>query len=219
VTVLGPGILDGWDGSANSADPAVVVSAGSDNFILQGVEVKRWASGVSLAGSVVSFKMAENFVHNNSDAGLVVGSGATLGGVVTIEGNLFKDNGGYGIRNDGDTNPLPATYNSWGDLAGPAGPLGDGVGAGVTYIPWTFAELFLDMVPDTEVVVGHVLEITGFDVKLKADAAKLYGLTFVFAYDTAKLTLGTTTFAAPWAGRCLPCRDCLPAPSATTAIC
>ncbi len=132
----------------------------------------------------------------------MVGSGASLSGIVTVEGNLFKDNGGPGIQNDGVTGPLPAAYNSWGDLAGPTGPLGDGVGSNVSYIPWTFAELFLDVQPDTEAAVGHVLETTGFDVKLKADAAKLYGMTFVFTYDMAKLTLGSATFSAPWAGRC-----------------
>jgi len=67
---------------------------------------------------------------------------------------------------------------------------------------FTFAEIYLDMKPDTEAVVRHVLETNAFDVKLKADAAKLYGLTFVFTYDTGKLTLGSTTFVAPWAGRC-----------------
>ncbi len=198
VTVRGPGVLDG----AGSADPAIVVKAGAGNFILQGVEVRGWGDGVFLEGSVISFKMGENFIHDNTGAALHVGTGVTLGGVVTIEGNLFKDNGGPGVVNDGATVPLIATYNSWGDLAGPAGPLGDGVGSNVTYEPWTFAELFLDLAPDTEAIERHVVEATGFDIKLKADAAKLYGITFVFTYDTAKLTLNTTTFAAPWVGRC-----------------
>jgi len=198
VMVLGPGVLDG----AGSADPAIVVEAGAGNFILQGVEVRGWQDGVFVEGSVVSFKMGENFIHDNTGAALHVGTGVTLGGVVTVEGNLFKDNSGPGVLNEGATIPLDATYNSWGDLLGPAGPLGDGVGANVSFAPWTFAELFLDMAPDTEAVERHVVEATGFDIKLKADAAKLYGMTFVFTYDTAKLTLGTTTFAAPWAGRC-----------------
>ena len=201
VTVLGPGMIDGWDGSANSLDPAIRVLAGADNFILKGAEIQRWASGVSLEGSVLSFKIGENFIHNNTGAGLVVGSGVTLSGVVTIEGNLFKDNGGSGVEHNGN-GTLPAAYNSWGDLAGPAGPLGDGVGSDVTYIPWTFAEIFLDMYPDTEAVVHHVVETTSFDVALKADAAKLYGVVFRFSYDNTKLTLNSTTFSAPWAGRC-----------------
>ena len=46
TTVNGPGTLDGWTGSANSASPAILVNAGGDNFILNGVEVKRWADGV-----------------------------------------------------------------------------------------------------------------------------------------------------------------------------
>jgi hypothetical protein len=149
VAVKGPGVIDGWTGSANSTDPAIRVLAGADNFILKGAEIKRWADGVSLEGSVISFKMGENFIHNNTTSGLVVlGSGTTLSGIVTIEGNLFKDNGGPGIVHNG-VGTLPATYNSWGDLAGPTGPLGDGVGTNVTYIPWTFAEIYFDMEPLT----------------------------------------------------------------------
>ncbi len=74
----------------------------------------------------------------------------------------------------------------------------------MSYTPWTFVEFFFDVEPDTEALVRHVPENTDFDVALKADAEKLYGLSFQFTYDPDMLTLNSTTFAAPWAGNCLP---------------
>ncbi len=95
-TVVGPGTLDG----GGSGDPAILVVTGGDNFILNGVEVTDWADGVEVANSVTSFKLVNNWIHLNTDAGLQINSGVTLGGVVTIQGNLFKVNGGNGVQND-----------------------------------------------------------------------------------------------------------------------
>ena len=73
VTIQGPGVLDG---NGNSY-PAILVNAGADNFTLQGVEVREWANGVQLAGSVNSFKLVENWIHDNSDNGLLVDAGVS----------------------------------------------------------------------------------------------------------------------------------------------
>ena len=67
---------------------------------------------------MVSLKITNNWIHNNTDAGLQVD--ATPTGVITINGNLFKANGGPGVTYGGGGS-LNATYNSWGDLAGPTG--------------------------------------------------------------------------------------------------
>ena len=72
---------------------------------------------------------------------------ANLGGVVTINGNLFKDNTLNGVQNNGSAGTLDATYNSWGDNAGPAGTDGDDVGLNVAYKPWNFAEIYFDVDP------------------------------------------------------------------------
>lgn len=194
VTVLGPGVIDG-DGDTN---PAIVLNGGADNFTLKDTEVREWAHGVEVSGSVASLKIVGNWIHDNSGAGLKINSGVSIGGVVNIEGNLFKDNGGNGIQNDGATDPLKAEYNSWGHLSGPAS--GDGVSARVDAEPFTFIELFMDMDPDAEAIERRVVETTSFDVKLKADAAKLSGLTFKFTYDTAWLQLNSTMFAGVWGG-------------------
>lgn len=216
ITIKGPGILDGDTGSGNSIDPAILVNAGADNFILDGVEIRHWADGVELAGDVTSFKMGNNWIHLNTDAGLQIDSAVTnIGGILTIEGNLFKANGGDGIQNN-SAFALDAEYNSWGDLGGPAVGNGDGVSAGVDYEPWTFIEFFFDVDPDTEALVRDVPEATSFDVALKADAWKVYALSFVFSYDPDMLALNSTTFAAPWTGQCF----ALPAvPGTVSQVC
>ena len=66
ITVLGPGLFDGWTGSANNASPAIVVKAGADNFILENVEIKRWSDGIHVEGAVESLKIARNWIHSNT---------------------------------------------------------------------------------------------------------------------------------------------------------
>jgi parallel beta-helix repeat protein len=196
VTIQGPGVLDG-----NGTDPGVLVNAGGDNFTLQDVEVREWADGVEVAASVTSFKLFDNWIHSNADAGLQVNSGVTLGGVVSIQGNLFKVNGGAGIQHDGN-GVLPAEYNSWGHVDGPAS--GDGVSANVDADPWTFAEVYLDVDPDTAAILHAVNEGDAFDVALKVEAENLYGVSFRFSYDDDLLTYNGVTFDALWDGVCLP---------------
>ena len=182
TTLNGPGTLDGWTGSANSTSPAILINSGGDNFILNGVYVKRWADGVEVAGNVTSFKLVNNWINLNTDAGLQVNSGVSLGGVVTIQGNLFKVNGGNGVQNNGVTSNLNIKYNSWGGVGGPTALLGDGVGGSVDYTPWTFAETYIDVNPTTggDQYQRNVDESTSFDVALNVEAANLYGLAFQF---------------------------------------
>jgi len=196
--VVTNGVLDG----GGSTSPAILVASGGDNFTLKDTEVRDWADGVQVEASVTSFKLVSNWIHSNAGAGLQIDSGVALSGIVTIEGNLFKVNGGNGIKNDGDTDPLPAEYNSWGDVGGPTATLGDGVSSKVDYEPWTFAEPYLDMEPDSDAIAVSVNEGATFDVKLKVEAEKLYGLTFKITYDAARLVYNGLTLATPWDGRC-----------------
>lgn len=201
VVIQGPGLLDG----GGAAFPAVLVNAGADNFTLRDATVTGWQDGVQLAGDVVSFKLFGNFIHDNSRDGLHVDAGAAIDGVVNIDGNLFKHNTGAGVNNAGDTANLRVQYNSWGDLAGPAGANGDGVAGSVDAANFTFVEPFMDMVPDTLAANVGVVEGKSFTAALKVDAAKLYGFTFKVTYNTAYLTLnGDPTFLGPWAGKCSP---------------
>jgi len=198
VSLIGPGILDG----GGASDPGVLVVTGADNFTLKDTRVTGWQDGVRLAGSVISFKMASNYIYGNSDDGLSVEPGAAVDGVLNVEGNLFKDNGGAGVENAGATADFNVQYNSWGDIAGPAGVLGDGTAGSVDASNFTFIEPFLDMTPDALATSVDVIENAPFTAKLKMDAANVYGFVFEVTYDTAYLTLTSTMFAAPWDGNC-----------------
>jgi hypothetical protein len=196
ITVLGPGTLNG---GGSTSDPAILVVSGGDNFRLEGVEVTGWQDGVHVQDPVVSLKIISNWIHSNTDNALQVDG--TPSGVVTIEGNLFKVNGGTGVTYSG-SGSLDATYNSWGHIDG-ANPSGDGAGAGVTWEPFTYVEYFLDMQPDTSATQVTVSESQSFNVKLKADAVNLFGMTFELTYDTSMLTLNSApVFSAPWSGTC-----------------
>ena len=186
-------LIDGHTGSANSTSPGILVNSGGDNLTVQDCEIKRWADGIELAASVTSFKVIGNWIHDNTDAGLQVNSGVSIAGNVTIEGNLFKDNGGYGINNLSG-NSLLAEYNSWGDYDGPVDTTGgDGISADVDAVPFTFAELFVDVDPDNLAATLSVNENDTFDVAVKVDAAGLYAVQFKLTYDNELLTLNSTT--------------------------
>ena len=197
--IQGAGTIDGGGGGGSG----IVVNAGADNFILENTQVTGWDNGVELSGDVTSFKVVGNWIHSNAQHGLLIDAEVDLAGVVTIEGNLFKVNGGNGIQHSGN-GTLPAEYNSWGDIGG-YGP-GDGIGGLVDAGPYTYIESFFDVYPNTLAVERHVPEEISFDVALKADAVNVYGLTFKFTYDTDRLLLNSITFAGPWApsGRCFP---------------
>ena len=216
VTVLGPGVLDG-----NHVDDAIVIHEDGDNFWLEGVEIKNWESGVHIVGTnIESFKMVSNWVHNQDGAGLVTDTPVNLTGVVTIEGNLFKDND-IGVAHQG-VGTLDATYNSWGADSGPYSTTENPTGAGenvsdnVAVNPWTFSEIYFDVDPVTagDQTERHVFATQIFDVALMGDAENLSGHSFIFSYDTAKLTLNSTSFTFPWTGgtggNCQPVPDVLP---------
>ena len=194
VTINGPGSLNG-DPTAtgtNSTDPAVLIQTDADNFTLNSVYVLNWEDGIEVEGDVTSLKVVSNFIHDNTDAGLQVNSTVVIDGVVTIEGNLFKDNGA-GIRNDG-ANSLTAQYNSWGAATAPSA--GDFPGTtAVDATNHTFAELFMDMDPDSQAVQRNVVESETFEVKLKVDAVELRALEFKVAYDTDFLVLNSATWS------------------------
>jgi hypothetical protein len=130
---------------------------------------------------------------------LQINSGASVNGVLTIEGNLFKENLGPGVQND-SANLFDTEFNSWGAYGGP--PAGDGASGNLDYTPWTFLEPYIDVDPDNDLSLRTVAENQTFDVKLKIDAQKLYGVSFSLTWDASQLVLNSTTFASPWAGKC-----------------
>ena len=184
VTLMGPGVLDG----NHASSPAILVPDGADNFILDGVEIRNWMEGVWVRGAHASLKLVNNWIHNNESGGIRFFSDLALAGVVTINGNLLKDNTAQGITNLSTTVTVPAAYNSWGSAGGPTPP-GDGVYGPVTDSPYTFAELFVDVTPDTAATVRNVNELDTFAVAVKVDAKGLYAVQYKLTYDPAYLTL------------------------------
>jgi hypothetical protein len=87
----------------------------------------------------------------------------------------------YGVQNLSAVN-VDATYNSWGHVAGPVS--GNAVSGPVTYAPFTFAEVFVDMEPDTLAVLVGVNEDDVFSVAVKVEAVNLYAVTYKLAYET-----------------------------------
>ncbi len=161
-----------------SAFPAILVEPGADNFTMQRLEVNGWADGIQVAGAVTSLKIVNNFIHSNTDAGLQVD--AAVAGVQTVEGNLFKANGGDAIKS---VAALKAQYNSFASTTCPT------TYANVDATNCAFAETFIDVDPTTagDQFVRNVDESTSFDVKVMVDAKNLYGFAFKFSYDTGKL--------------------------------
>lgn len=121
ITIQGPGVLDGTGNSPQTS--GIVVEGGADNFILDGVYIQSWQNGIEVNGAHTSFKVVSSWIHDNTAAGMLFNSDVsfTPSSVVTIEGNLFKANGGAGIENLSTTTTIPASYNSWGTINGPTG--------------------------------------------------------------------------------------------------
>ena len=186
--VVKNGTLDG----GGAAVDAISVAAGGDNATLQDLIITGFADGVSVDASVTSFKLVDTHIHNNSGHGVNIASGVALNGVVTIEGNLFEDNGGNGIQNDGTTANLPAQYNNWNDMAGPAGTNGDGVGGSVDASNPTYAKFLVDVIPATVASSHSVLEDDQFVVNVDVDAAGLYAVEYQLSYDDTLLRLDST---------------------------
>ncbi len=188
-------VIDGTSDTENS--PGILVQAGGDNLMVRNCEIANWADGIEVAASVTSLKVVGNWIHSNDDAGLQINSGVTVGGITTIEGNLFKANGGDGIYNNSGTTLL-AEYNSWGHIDGPEVADGGDEITGVDANPWTYAEFFMDMEPDTLATTISVGNNETFYLALKADAVNLYGLSFKLTYDPAVLTFIGAVFSSPW---------------------
>jgi hypothetical protein len=188
IKILGPGVIDG----AGSSDSGILVNGGADNFILEGVYVANWADGIEVNGAHESFKVVSSWIHDNTYAGLLFETDVTLSGVITIEGNLFKDNGAYGIENL-STATIQATYNSWGHIDGPTA--GDPVYglALADYTPFTYSEVFVDMEPDTLATSFDLNEQATFDVAVKVDAVNLYAVIYKLTYDPTMLEFVSLT--------------------------
>jgi hypothetical protein len=164
------------------------VNAGLTNITIEGFEIdgsdQTTGDGINVAGAVTNLVIRDMNIHDLDGDGVELVASPT--GTVEIKGNLFMDNGGVGIRNDAGVSDLDATYNAWGDVAGPTGTDGDGVGEHVDYASWTHVDLYMESSGTTdpdEVETGEQITYTVY-----ANLENVMGMTFTLKYPSASLT-------------------------------
>ncbi len=145
--------------------------------------------GINVANTVNSILIQDNYIHGLKGDGVEFAGTPT--GSVVIKGNLFTGNTGYGINNVGTTT-LDATYNSWGDPAGPTGTNGDGVSANVTSSSWT--HVALSMAPSGTSTTGQVLVGTDqITFTVSANLVNVQAADVTFNYNSTNLTYVSST--------------------------
>lgn len=82
------------------------------------------ANGTAVYGTGAP-RLEANWFHDNSYAGLVFASNATVGDD-TVYHNRFEDNAAYGVYNANNNAVVNATYNHWGAFDAPSSPNGSG---------------------------------------------------------------------------------------------
>jgi len=188
-TMLG-GVIDGDPNNTGtrSNSACVVIHHDSlplDNIHLEGVEIKNCTAGIDITSPVTNLKLISNWMHANSGDGLLFEKFATSSGENTlIQGNMFKENGGYGVRNESKST-VDASYNSWG---APTVATGNRVKGKIKASYPTYAEAFLDLQPNKNVSQVTIQKDATLTTALRVDARSLYGVEAVLHYDPDYLT-------------------------------
>ncbi len=163
----------------------IVVADGLTNIIIEGLEIDGadGRHGIFFEGAITDVILRDNFIHDMAagDGIYFTAQPAELtAGANAIQGNYFLDNFGVGVNNPAGTG-VDATYNAWGDIAGPTA--GDGVGANVSADPWTYVDLFMassgTAVADV-VVLGDEITYTVY-----GNLENMTGADFTFTYPAA----------------------------------
>ena len=165
------------------------VAAGLNNITIEGIEFdgtgQTTGDGIHFAGAVNDIVLVDNYMHDLGGDGIKFAG--NVAEIVNIQGNMFKNNAGYGINNLG-ANTVGAEYNSWGDVAGPAA--GDGVNGPVTSTPFTHADLY--MVSSGTPWANQVVKGQQITYTVKAHLVNVNAADFVLTYP-AELTLVSST--------------------------
>ncbi len=127
-------------------------------------------NGIHVAGELTNYLFLNNRIHNlGGDAIHFAAQPSAASTMAEITGNLFYENGGFGVNNPNGTADIDAQFNAWGHLSEPAS--GDGVGANVNFDNFTHADLSMvssGPVWQNQVVRGpHTLDISGRPIVLK----------------------------------------------------
>lgn len=151
--------------------------------------------GIHFNGVVDYLAIFDNWFHGLAGDAIDFGAHKPTGDVF-IQGNLFEENTGLGIR---ATVAIPAEFNSWGHIDGAA--LGDGASSSVDWTPWTHVDLYLGSTtapvvgqPITFTVYGNLKNTMGaaFTLKFPADKLTYLGATNLSGFIAAGPSLFTT---------------------------
>ena len=174
----------------SGGDHGVIVEDGVRNLTVDGLEISGLAAdgttdlvtgdGIHFNGVISDVVLKDNFLHNLDLNGVYFNAQPvelTPGGI-DIHGNMFQNNTLLGLTNPNGTAPIDATYNSWGDVAGPAA--GDGVGPNVTSTPFTHVDVYMvaSGTPWTDVLVNPINQVvSGQTITFKVMAHVVNALT------------------------------------------
>jgi hypothetical protein len=144
---------------------------------------KTTADGIHIGHDVTNLRIVDCYLHDLDGDGLEYGSGTTVSGVHEVQGNLFQNNTGDGVKNS-SANSYVVEYNSWGHYDGP-NPSGDGASGTLDFTPWTHilvsSQSSGSLQPD-KVRVGYDIDIT-----VQAEAREAWGADFDMAFDKSLL--------------------------------
>lgn len=206
TTITGNGAVCVPTDDSNGID----VAGGLTNIIIEGLEIDGsdqvptagvYPDGIAFAGAITDLVLRDNFIHDLDGDGVFFGAQpvAQTTGAIDIHGNLFQNNGGVGVTNPNGTAAIDATYNSWGDVAGPAA--GDGVGPNVTATPYTHVDVYLvaSGTPWTDIPLNQVVSGQTITFKVMAHVVNALTVDVKLAYLTnlTVLDVVTTTSAFP----------------------
>ena len=186
------------------------VADGVKNLTVDGLEIYGpGVNGINFAGVITDVVLKDNFIHDLAGNGVFFGAqpvALSVGGI-DIHGNMFQNNALKGI--EASTYAVPAEYNSWGDVDGPAVATGgDGISTGVDADPFTHVDLYLESSGTpwaNQVVSGQTITYTVMGHLVNANAADFAltypeNLTFVsstasnsFGVESVTHTAGTRT--------------------------
>ena len=199
-TIITTESLSGAKCVPTSGSNGIDVAANLDNIIIKGIQFdgtgETTGSGIHFAGAVKDIVLVDNFIHDLDGDGIKFAGDVSE--IVNIQGNMFKNNAGYGINNLG-ANDVGAEYNSWGDVAGPTGPNGDNVSTNVIYEPFTHADIYLVSSGTpwaNQVVKGQNITYTVMAHLVNVNAADFvltYPAELTYVSDTVSGTLGTAS--------------------------
>ncbi len=191
TTITGNGAVCVPTDDSNGID----VAGGLTNIIIEGLEIDGsdqvptagvYPDGIAFAGAITDLVLRDNFIHDLDGDGVFFGAQpvAQTTGAIDIHGNLFQNNGGVGVTNPNGTAAIDATYNSWGDVAGPAA--GDGVGPNVTATPYTHVDVYLvaSGTPWTDIPLNQVVSGETITFKVMAHVVNALTVDVKLAYPT-----------------------------------